>query len=47
MEIRKAYPRIGYCRTCKQKSNRHNYYVVETKGVMGILRRMRGGGNVK
>lgn len=47
MAIRKAYPNIGYCRTCKQKSKRHNYYVVETRGVNNIIRRMRGGGNAK
>ena len=44
--IREKFPNIHAHRTCKQKSNRHNYYVVETREVTKILRNIRGGKNV-
>lgn len=41
--IRKELPDTQIVRTCIQKSNQHTYYVVETRGVMNLLKRMRGG----
>ena len=42
MEIRQGYPGTQIVRTCKQKSKRHVYYVAETRGVMNLLKKMRG-----
>ena len=47
MAIRQKYPDIQFVRTCKQRSGRHNYYVVETKPVMKMIGRMRGAEHVK
>ena len=47
MAIRKKYPNIQFVRTCKQRSSRHNYYVVETKQVAKMLDAMRGTSHVK
>ena len=41
--IRANYPRTQIVRTCIQKSNQHTYYAVETRDVMNLLRKMRGG----
>ena len=46
LAIREKNPNIHAHRTCKQKSSRHNYYVVETKEVTKLLQKIRGGHNV-
>jgi len=40
--IRAKYPNTQIVRTCVQKSNRHTYYAVESRGVQQLLRQMRG-----
>lgn len=40
--IRAQFPKTQIVRTCVQKSNRHTYYAVETRGVKEILKKMRG-----
>jgi hypothetical protein len=40
--IREKFPNVHVRRTCQQKSKRHTYYVEETRGVIGLIRSMRG-----
>ena len=45
--IRVKYPEVQIVRTCIHKSNQHTYYAVETRGVMQLIKRMRGGDRAK
>ena len=41
--IREKFPDVQIVRTCIHKSNQHTYYAVESRGVMQLVRNMRGG----
>lgn len=40
--ILKLYPNTHIVRTMKQRSKRHRYYCVEDRGVMRLLKKLRG-----
>lgn len=42
IRIREDYPQAHIRRTCQQKSKRHTYYVEEARGVINLLKTMRG-----
>ena len=40
--ISERFPNVHICRTVRQKSKRHRYYMEETKSAMRLLRHLRG-----
>jgi hypothetical protein len=40
--IRSTYPGVVVARTCRQRSKRHTYYAEEARGVLNLIRKMRG-----
>ena len=40
--LRERFKDVHIVRTCKQKSKRHHYFVVEDRGVGSFIKRMRG-----
>lgn len=40
--VLEKYPNVHIVRTCKQKSKRHRYYMVEEAGPVRLIRKMRG-----
>ena len=41
--IHERFPNVHIVRTMKQKSKRHRYYCEESRGVLNLLRELRGG----
>lgn len=41
--IHERFPNVHIVRTMKQKSKRHRYYCEESRGVLSLLRELRGG----
>ena len=41
--IHDRFPNVHIVRTMKQKSKRHRYYCEESRGVLSLLRELRGG----
>lgn len=41
-EVQEKFPNVHIVRTCKQKSKRHRYYMVEEPGPMRLIRKLRG-----
>ena len=42
MEIREKFPKVHIRRTCQQKSKRHIYYAEEARGVVNLVKWLRG-----
>lgn len=42
LAVQERFPNIHVVRTCKQKSKRHRYYMVEEPGAMRMIKKMRG-----
>lgn len=40
--VLEKYPEVHIVRTCKQRSKRHRYYMVEDPGPMRVIKQMRG-----
>ena len=40
--VLEKFPNVHIVRTCKQRSKRHRYYMVEEPGPMRIIKQMRG-----
>lgn len=40
--VLEKFPNVHIVRTCKQRSKRHRYYMVEESGPMRLIRKMRG-----
>ena len=40
--VLEKFPNVHIVRTCKQRSKRHRYYMVEEPGPMRLIRKMRG-----
>lgn len=41
--LRERFPDVTITRTMKQRSKRHNYYVEESRKVLGALEKLRKG----
>ena len=41
LAIRRDFPDLPLTRTCKQKSDRHRYYVPETTGALKLIKELR------